>query len=225
MAGGIDDLAHLARPASGEPEGALVLLHGRGADERDLVPLLDALDPERRLAGVTPGGPLLLPPGGRHWYAVRRVGFPDPDTFRPTFATLRGWVDALPAALGVPLARTVIGGFSQGAVMSYAVSLGAGRPSPAGVMALSGFLPEVQGFELDLAGHREVPVAVAHGTLDPVIGVEFGRDARDRLTAAGLDVAYRESPVPHTIDPAALGELREFVTGAVVAGGAREARR
>ena len=57
----------LERPAQGESAGSLVLLHGRGADERDLYPLLDALDPERRLRGLTPRAPLALPPGGRHW--------------------------------------------------------------------------------------------------------------------------------------------------------------
>ncbi|MFN8175461.1 MAG: phospholipase [Solirubrobacteraceae bacterium] len=224
MPGSIDDLVHVLRPAAGEPEGALVLLHGRGADEHDLVPLLEALDPERRLTGVTAGGPLRLPPGGRHWYAVRRVGYPDPATFRPTYATLCGWFDALPGAIGVPAARTVVGGFSQGTVMSYALSLGAGRPSPAGVIALSGFLPEVEGFELDLGGHRDVPVAIAHGALDPVIGVRFGRDARDRLAAAGLPVSYRESPVPHAIDPAAIPELERFARDAVATGSSRAAR-
>lgn len=213
----IDDLVHVLRPAHGEPEGALVLLHGRGTGEHDLEPLLDALDPERRLAGVTPGAPLRLPPGGRHWYVVRRVGQPDPATFGPTFERLCGWFDSLPEALGVPVARTVVGGFSQGTVMSYALALGSGRPSPAGLLALSGFLPAVPGLELDLPGHRDVPVAIAHGTLDPVIAVDFGRDARDRLEAAGLDVAYRESAVPHTVDPAAIGELRGFVAGAVAA--------
>ena len=69
-------IAHLERPAAGEPEGLLVLLHGRGADERDLFPLLDLLDPERRLLGVTPRGPLTLPPGGAHWYVVREIGYP-----------------------------------------------------------------------------------------------------------------------------------------------------
>ncbi len=59
-----DPLVALWREPAGEPEGALVLLHGRGADEHDLYPLLDVLDPERRLLGVTPGGPLHLPPGG-----------------------------------------------------------------------------------------------------------------------------------------------------------------
>ena len=80
----------LYRPAAGEPEGALVLFHGRGADERDLFPLLDMLDPERRLLGATARGPLSLPPGGAHWYVVRRVGYPDPETFHSTYAELAG---------------------------------------------------------------------------------------------------------------------------------------
>ena len=61
---GASALEHLVRPAAGRAEGALVLFHGRGADEHDLFPLLDMLDPERRLVGVTPRGPLSLPPGG-----------------------------------------------------------------------------------------------------------------------------------------------------------------
>ncbi|HVE67132.1 MAG TPA: phospholipase, partial [Solirubrobacteraceae bacterium] len=143
-----ESLDHLVRPAAGDAQGALVLLHGRGTDERDLFGLLDVLDPERRLVGVTPRGPLALPPGGRHWYAVLRVGFPPPDTFLPTLERLTAWLDALPEAIGVPIERTVLGGFSQGAVMSYAAGLGRGRPAPAGIMALSGFMPEVEGFEL-----------------------------------------------------------------------------
>ena len=78
-------LEYLLRPAAADPEGALVLLHGRGADEHDLFPLLDMLDPERRLLGATARGPLSLPPGGAHWYAVRRVGYPDPETFHSTY--------------------------------------------------------------------------------------------------------------------------------------------
>jgi phospholipase/carboxylesterase len=68
----------------------------------------------------------------------------------------------------------------------------------------------VDGFELsDPSG---LPVAIGHGSYDPVIDVEFGRDARDRLTEAGADVTYRESPMPHTIDPAFLQELRGWVS-------------
>jgi phospholipase/carboxylesterase len=212
---GLDGLVHRVRPAAGEPEGALVLFHGRGADERDLLGLLDVLDPERRLAGLTPRGPLSLPPGGAHWYVVRRVGYPDRDTFLAGLERAAAWVDALPAALGVPLGRTVLGGFSQGAVMSYALALAQGRSSPAGVLALSGFIPSVEGFALDLDARAGLPVAIGHGTGDPVIGVEFARRDRARLESAGLDVLYRESPMGHSIAPGFLAELRGWVRAAM----------
>jgi len=197
------------RPAAGEPEGALVLLHGRGTGEHDLAPLLDVLDPDRRLHAATPRGPLELPPGGAHWYAVRRIGFPDPDTFLAASDQLGVWLDALLGEAGVPLQRAIIGGFSQGTVMSYALALGRGRPRPAGVLALSGFMPTVEGFELQLSDLEGFPAAVAHGSGDQVIGVEWGRHARDALLGAGADVLYRESPVAHTLDPR---ELPTFAT-------------
>ena len=204
------ELHSLERPAEGTPEGALVLFHGRGADERDLYPLLDALDPERRLLGITPRGPLALPPGGAHWYRLGGIPTPDPSTFFPSFEAAGALLDGLP----VPIERVVIGGFSQGAVMSWALGLGAGRPRPAAIIALSGFMPEVEGFELDLSDLDGYPVAVAHGSLDPVIPVEFGRAAAERVRAAGADLLWRETPVPHTIDPRVLPELQAFVAAA-----------
>jgi phospholipase/carboxylesterase len=178
------------------------------------------LDPDRRLVGITPRGPLSLPPGGAHWYAVARIGFPDNGTFHATYAAASEWLDAVLAEEGVPIARAIVGGFSQGAVMSYALGLGAGRPAPAGIVALSGFMPTVEGFELDLAGRAGLPVAVGHGEYDPVIGVEWGRDARERLTEAGVDLTYREYPLPHTVDPRFLDELgREWVPAVVGATG------
>jgi phospholipase/carboxylesterase len=205
------NLTHEVRPARGTPDGALVLLHGRGADQFDLLPLADALDPDRRLTVVTPRGPLALPPGGAHWYALGGIPTPDPETFGPARATLAGWLDALPERIGVPWERTVLGGFSQGSVMSYALGLGADRPSPAGIVALSGFLPRVPGLELALAERAGLPVAIGHGTHDPVIPVGFGREAAERLGAAGLDVTYREAPVAHGIDPRFVAELRGWL--------------
>jgi len=202
-----DALPHRLRPAAGEPEGALVLMHGRGTDEHDLFPLLDLLDPQRRLLGVTPGGPLHLPPGGRHWYMVERVGFPDPGTFAQGFAALTAFLDGL----GLDWSRTILGGFSQGSVMAYATGLGEGRPLPAGIVALSGFIPTVEGWRLRDDVPPGLPVAIGHGERDPVISVDFGRAARDRLTGAGADVTYFESAIPHTIDPRFLGSLPEWV--------------
>jgi phospholipase/carboxylesterase len=208
-------IRHTARAARNTPTGALVLLHGRGADERDLAPLLDLLDPERRLVGLLPRGPLSLPPGGAHWYAVREVGYPDPKTFLPTFADAASWLDQALAGADVPAERAVIGGFSQGAVMSYALSLGAGRPRPAAVLAFSGFVPRVDGFELDLDARAGLPVSIAHGTFDPIIGVDWGREARGRLDAAGLAVSYREDPVPHQISPGGLAQARSVLEAAL----------
>ena len=202
----------LVREADGEPQGALVLFHGRGADEHDLDPLLDVLDPERRMLGITPRGPLSLPPGGAHWYALGGLPTPEPTTFWPTFEAASAWLDALP----VPLERTVLGGFSQGAVMSWALGLGRGAAKrPAAIVALSGFMPRVEGLELDLAGLEGFPVAIGHGTFDDVIPAVFGREARERVEAAGADVLHREYPLPHTIDPRFLPELRDLVARAV----------
>jgi phospholipase/carboxylesterase len=198
------------RDADGVPQGALVLLHGRGADEQDLFPLLDYFDPQRRLVAATPRAPLSLPPGGRHWYVVRRIGFPDPETFGAVYPAAAEWLDAFLADRALTHDRLVLGGFSQGAVMTYALSLGAGRPRPAALIALSGFVPTVAGFELDLSPPLP-PVAIGHGTLDPVIDVEFGRAARDLLRGAGADVTYRESPIPHTIDPEFARELPGWI--------------
>jgi phospholipase/carboxylesterase len=208
---GLAALEHRTRPAAGEPGGALVLLHGRGTGEEDMFPLMDVLDPQRRLVGLAPGGPVSQPPGGKHWYAVRRVGYPDPRTFATTFAALASWIDSIPEELGVPTARTILGGFSQGAVMSYALGLAAARPAPAGILALSGFIPTVEGLELDLERREGLRVAIAHGTHDPVIGVEWSRAARDALRSAGADLTYVESPVGHTLDPRELPTLAEWV--------------
>ena len=209
-------LAYRERPAEGEPQGALILFHGRGADENDLVPLLDALDPERRLLGVTPRGPLRLPPGGAHWYIVREIGYPDPATVSATYPRAVAFLDELAERTGIPPERTVLGGFSQGAVMSYALGLGRGRPRPAGVIALSGFIPTVEGLELDLEPPLP-PVAIGHGTYDAVIPVAFGRQAKAILEGAGADVLYRESPLPHTIDPRFVGELVPWLRSGVPA--------
>jgi phospholipase/carboxylesterase len=198
------------REAAGEPEGALVLLHGRGADELDLFPLLDFFDPQRRLVAATPRAPLALPPGGWHWYAFHAVGFPDPETFGAVYPLAGDWLDAFLDDRGLTHDRLVLGGFSQGAVMTYALGLGGGRPRPAALVALSGFVPTVPGFELDLSPPLP-PVAIGHGTLDQVIGVEHSRAARDLLQDAGADVTYRESPVPHTIDPAFARELPGWI--------------
>jgi phospholipase/carboxylesterase len=81
-------------------------------------------------------------------------------------------------------------------------------------------VPTVDGFDLDLAPPLP-PVAIGHGTLDPLIPVEFGRAARALLEEAGADVLYREYPLPHTIDPAIARELPEWIAQQLKSGQTR----
>src|SRR5207302_3141446 len=85
-------IEYTVRTAKDEPEGAIVLFHGRGTGEYDLQPLLEVLDPERRFLGVTPRGPISLPPGGAHWYVVREIGYPDRETFLGSYALAGAWL-------------------------------------------------------------------------------------------------------------------------------------
>lgn len=209
-----ESLVHVVREAAGKPEGALVLLHGRGADEHDLGPVLDVLDPDRRLVGLTPGAPIQPHPsagGGRWWYQVPRVGHPDPRTFHATYAQLTAFLDDWLAERGIEWSQTIIGGFSMGCVMSYATGLGSGRPSPSGILAMSGFIPTVDGWEPELESRRGLAVLITHGADDPVISVDFARDARPRLEAAGLAVSYHEHGGGHHLDPRTLPLMAAWV--------------
>jgi phospholipase/carboxylesterase len=186
-------LTYRERPAAGDPAALVVLHHGRGADELDLLGLADELDPERRLHVVTPRAPIALG-GGYHWYLVPRVGYPDPDTFDAAYRQLAEFHDETWERLGLTPEQTVLGGFSMGSVMSYALGLGPDRPAPAGILAFSGFVPVVEGWQPDLP--RPTKVFIAHGRRDPVIGVDFARHARDLL----VDVQYHEGDQGHWIE-------------------------
>ena len=211
--GPLDQLGHRLRPAARDAEGALVLLRARRGRERPVPadrPSRSRGDAARRGAPWT----AFASARRRALVAVREIGYPDPDSFLRTYDLVARWLDAFADESGIPPERTVLGGFSQGAVMTYSLGLGAGRPHPAALVCLSGFMPTVPGFSLDLEPPLP-PVAIGHGAFDPVIAVEWSRQARETLTAAGADVLYREAPVPHTIDPSFLRELRPWLRRAL----------
>jgi len=209
-------LHFVERPAAGDPDGLLLLHHGRGADEENLVPLADALDPTRRLHAVFPRGPLTIPGWpGFHWYVVPQVGYPDYETFHTAYRALADFHDATFARLGIGPERTVLGGFSMGSVMSYALGLGPDRRPPAGILAFSGFIPTVDDWSADLAERQDLPVFIAHGTQDPIMEVGFARRARDILETAGLPVNYHETDVPHVIDPTVVPDATRWLADAI----------
>ena len=208
-------LIHRERAASGDPAGLLILHHGRGADEHDLLGLADVLDPQRRLHVVTPRGPLTVPGwGGYHWYTVPRVGYPDPETFRRAYDSLATFHDEVWERTGIGPERTVLGGFSMGSVMSYSLGLAGERPGPAGILAFSGFIPSVEGWQPDLGSRAQLPVFIAHGRRDPIMDVAFARRADALLSAAGLPVSYHESDAGHHIDPAHIPSAIQWLAAA-----------
>jgi phospholipase/carboxylesterase len=214
----LSGLRYGERRAAGQPEGLLVLHHGRGTDERDLLALADELDPARRLRVLTPRAPLVLPGSpGYHWYVVPRVGYPDTETFQAAYRALAQLHDSLWAQTGISPQATVLGGFSMGTVMSYALGLGPERPTPAGILAFSGFLPTVSGWRPSFEDRTRLRAFIAHGRSDPVIDVAFARVARDTLQHAGLAVDYHESDAGHYIDPANIAAATTWLSRTIEA--------
>lgn len=200
-----DPLTYVERPADGDADGLLVLHHGRGSHEGDLIGLADELDPARRLHVVAPRAPMQLPGmPGFHWYVVPRVGHPDPATFASSTAALAAFHDETWQRTGIGPEDTVLAGFSMGSVMSFAMGLDPERPAVAGILGWSGFIPVVDGWDpaLDRAG--TTPVLISHGRTDPVIPYDFAVRAEALLAGAGFDVTTVPHDGAHWIDPGAL---------------------
>ncbi len=205
-------LSFRERPPDTSARGLLVLHHGRGTDENDLLPLADVLDPDLRLHVYSPRAPLPFPgtPGYR-WYETREVGSPDPASFRSSYAQLAAFHDRLWESTGLTPEQTVLGGFSMGTAMSFALGLGPDRPAPAGILAFSGFIPTVAGWKPNLIKARDTRVFIYHGIDDPVISSRFGRQAHEVLQEAGFDVVYHEAHAPHAIAPTVLPEAQRWL--------------
>ena len=201
----------------GDAAGLLVLHHGRGANERDLLGLGELLDSGRQWHVVTPRAPLEIG-GGYHWYVVPRVGYPDPETFHAAFDSLADFHDRLWERTGIAAEDTVFGGFSMGSVMSYSMGLAGDRPKPAGILAFSGFIPVVDGWQPDLSSRPDLPVFIAHGRRDPIMAIDFARRAKTLLEAGGLPVEYHESDAGHEIDPSHLAAATDWLAGITTTG-------
>ena len=178
------------------PDRLLLLIHGKGADEGDLAPLLPPLDPEGRFLAVLPRAPLPFM-GGWQWYETEGIPKGGPQ-FLPSVDALDDLLDSACAEHGFARAQSIVAGFSQGCALALALGLRrSDRPRPAGVLAMSGFLAEREGLDYDFA--TGPPVFVQHGSDDAVIPAEFGRRTVARLGAEGVPVIYREYPMGHEV--------------------------
>lgn len=212
-------LVHQAVPAreGPAPHPGLILLHGRGADEKDLLSLAD-IDP--RFFTISLRAPLRLPSGGYMWYQLdqRGVGFPEIGTLQASLDLLRRFLTEVVPGYPIDATRLYAGGFSMGAVMSG--TLGLLYPDViAGAIMLSGYLPLHSGLPFRpeaAAGHHFFE---AHGTMDRVIPISFGRAAMRYLEETPVDLTYREYPIAHQIGPQEFEDLHAWVTDTLDQGG------
>lgn len=192
------------------PTGAVIWLHGLGADGHDFAPIVPQLvSPEERpLRFVFPHAPVrpVTINGGmamRAWYDILGFdrGVPQDEAGIRASSAAVGELIRRENSRGVPTDRVVLGGFSQGG----AISLFAGPRYPerlAGVLGLSCYML----MEDTLPAERTrvnypTPFFLGHGTQDPVVDVRRGSEARQLLEAGGYPVEWRQYPMPHSVCP------------------------
>ena len=194
----------------------LMLLHGYGADERDLGALLPYLDPEGRFLAVLPRGPFAAPPGFS-WFDIAALAEPDDDAaiaspFAQTVGEVSALLDAICAEHSMSRSEAVVGGFSQGGGVALALALGSDAGArPAGVIAMSAFLPATAEVDIDWDAAASVPVLVQHGTEDPMVPVEQGRALAELLESHGVPVTFTEYPMGHQVALESLQQAHEWL--------------
>ncbi len=195
------------KPADRFP--ALVLLHGRGADENDLLGLADYFD--ERLMIISARAPFRFPSGGGYtWYDVLEVGQPEPAMFAESYKKLSQFLEDMRKGYPVDPSGVILCGFSMGSIMSFALVLSS--PGVAsGVIANSGYVPEGTDLVFHWDQMKGKPFFVAHGTFDPVIPIAFARRAKELLQKAGAALTYREYDMGHQIGEESLGEMMKWL--------------
>ncbi len=208
-------LLHKIAPAStdfNKPKPAIILLHGRGANEDDLLGLAPFLDP--RFFVVAARAPFLFPHGGATWYDMLTVGSPEPRQFMESYEKLVQFVDDVKRFYPVDPHQLYLLGFSMGTVMSYAYAL-THPEAVRGVVAHSGYVPEDTPLSFAWDRLKGKSFFVAHGTEDPVIGVEFARRARQLLSKTEATVAYHEYALPHSMSEESVQDFSQWLHGLI----------
>jgi phospholipase/carboxylesterase len=186
----------------------LVLLHGRGADELDLIGLGGGFDGRFHIAslrGPRPFGP------GYTWFDLDDSGAGAAGEISAGVSAILGTAGAISAAAGTDPARSYLMGFSMGAMMACAAVL-ADPERIAGVISHSGFLPRGPWLPPAPGGLAGKPILVAHGLVDDVVPISAGRATRDYFMKAGAAVEYREYPIAHGINEDGVAEMDRWLT-------------
>jgi phospholipase/carboxylesterase len=185
------------------PHPTLILLHGRGTDENDLLGLTSSFDP--RLLVVSIRAPYRFLYGGYTWFDLYEQSRVNIDQLIEGCNALIRCLDDVQQKYSVDLKRIFLFGFSLGAMMSLAVSLS--NPDRfKGVVAHSGLLPQNDKLKYRWNELDEISFFIAHGTHDPIVPVELSRYAHQKLIDAKANVSYREYPIQHTISEESLSD-------------------
>lgn len=224
--GGINCQIVDALPAGRSPEIVVVLCHGFGAPATDLVPCgpeLVHLNPELadRVRFIFPAAPVTLDdqgiPGGRAWWpmdlerlqaAIQRGGLREmrnqhPEQLPAAREKLTALIDEVRGETNLPMSRFVLGGFSQGSMVSTDVALRLDE-APGALVIWSGTLLCEDAWQALTSNVRGLPVLQSHGRQDQILPFENALCLRDLLTAAGADVEFLEFSGGHTIAPRVL---------------------
>jgi len=202
------------RKAAGAPADArpplLILLHGRGADEHDLIGLAPAVDPRFAIASVR--GPLEAE-GAYTWFESRSPGRPVAESLRASITWMNGWIDSLQGERAEPQ-RIFLMGFSAGMMMAAALVLDRPKRYAGGVL-LSGALP----FDCDLAIVKDrlagVPLFYAHGSFDRVIPADLvARTGTYLRDSSGASLTARDYPIAHEISAPQMDDISAWLTKA-----------
>jgi thioredoxin 1 len=194
-----------------DAERVLLLMHGYGADERDLGGLLPYLDPEGKFVTVLPRGPHAAPPGFS-WFDVMST---DPDAVRAGFDEAIDLVDSLLddvcAEHDMARAGAVVAGFSQGAGLAFALGYRrSDKPHPAAVLAMSPFV-RTEMVDVDWEQAKDVPILLQHGTDDPMVKVAGSRDLAATLVEHGVPTVFSEYPMGHEVALESVQEGRAWL--------------
>jgi phospholipase/carboxylesterase len=132
------------------------------------------------------------------------------ESLASSLMALEDFLDALPEKVGFEPGPLVLGGFSQGGTTSLA--FGVTRPGRvAGLVVLSGFLPNEESLPEDPAALSDTPIFWAHGTQDPAVPFSLAVAGRRRLQAAGIAAATRDYPIGHWVTPGEMKDLKEWM--------------
>ncbi len=189
------------------------MLHGRGADENDLLGLAEYLDDRTLIISVRAPFPFQWG-GGYAWYDVLEVGKPEPKMFNESYEKLVQFLGDIVQGYPVDLRRIFLLGFSMGTMMAYALFLT--RPELiAGVVANSGYVPEETDLKFQWTKLTGKSLFIAHGMYDPVIPVQLGRRAKELFSQTQAEVTYKEYPIGHQISEESLNDMSRWLSGRI----------